>query len=147
MNLLVIHGPNLHLLGRRDPEIYGSATLKELNAAIKKHAAAKGARGRAFQSNSEGEIIDLLTANAAWAGALVINPAAYTHYSYAIRDAIEALGLPAVEVHLSDISKREPFRRASVIKPVCLAQFKGEGPTSYFKAIDYCLGLKNKKSE
>jgi len=147
MNLLVIHGPNLHLLGRREPEIYGSATLKELNAAIKKHAAARGARVRAFQSNSEGEIIDLLTANASWAGALVLNPAAYTHYSYAIRDAIEALGLPAVEVHLSDIAKREPFRRVSVIKPVCLAQFKGEGPTSYFKAIDYCLNLKNKKGE
>lgn len=147
MNLLVIHGPNLHLLGRREPEIYGHATLKELNAAIKKHAAARGARVRAFQSNSEGEIIDLLTANAAWAGALVINPAAYTHYSYAIRDAVEAIGLPAVEVHLSDISRREPFRRVSVIKPVCLAQFKGEGPTSYFKAIDYCLNLKNKKGE
>ena len=147
MNLLVIHGPNLHLLGRRDPEIYGSATLKELNAAIKKYAAAKGARVRAFQSNSEGEIIDLLTANAAWADALVINPAAYTHYSYAIRDAVEAIGLPALEVHLSDISKREPFRRVSVIKPVCLAQFKGEGPTSYFKAIDYCLNLKNTKGE
>lgn len=147
MNLLVIHGPNLHLLGRREPEIYGLATLKELNAAIKKHAAARGARVRAFQSNSEGEIIDLLTANASWADALVINPAAYTHYSYAIRDAVEALGLPAVEVHLSDIAKREPFRRVSVIKPVCLAQFKGEGPTSYFKAIDYCLNLKTKKGE
>lgn len=147
MNLLVIHGPNLHLLGRRDPEIYGRATLKDLNAAIKKHAAARGARVRAFQSNSEGEIIDLLTANASWADALVINPAAYTHYSYAIRDAVEALGLPAVEAHLSDISRREPFRRVSVIKPVCLAQFKGEGPTSYFKGIDYCLNLKNKKGE
>ena len=142
MNILVIHGPNLHLLGARKPEIYGKATLAALNAAIKKRAAGLGAKVRVFQSNSEGEIIDLLTANAAWADALVINPAAYTHYSYAIRDAIEALELPAIEVHLSDISRREPFRRLSVIKPVCLAQFKGEGPLSYFKALDLCLSLK-----
>ncbi len=142
MNVLVIHGPNLHLLGRRRPEIYGDATLARLNAGIKKRAAGLGLRVRIFQSNSEGRIIDLLTANAAWADALVINPAAYTHYSYAIRDAIEALDLPAVEVHLSDISRREPFRRVSVIEPVCLAQFKGEGPRSYFKALDYCLSIR-----
>lgn len=138
MKILVIHGPNLHLLGKREQEIYGKATLDQLNSAIKKHAAGLGARVRIFQSNCEGEIIDLLTTNASWADALVINPAAYTHYSYAIRDAIEALGLPAVEVHLSDISKREPFRRISVIKPVCRAQFKGEGRLSYFKALDLC---------
>lgn len=142
MNILVIHGPNLHLLGRRKPEIYGKVTLKKLNASIKKHAKGLEINIRAFQSNSEGGIIDLLTANAGWADALLINPAAYTHYSYAIRDAIEALGLPAVEVHLSDISKREPFRRISVIKPVCRAQFKGEGTFSYFRALDFCAGLK-----
>jgi 3-dehydroquinate dehydratase-2 len=142
MNVLVIHGPNLHLLGRRSPEIYGKDTLPQLNSAIKKHAAKLGIKVRTFQSNCEGGIIDLLTANAAWAGALVINPAAYTHYSYAIRDAIEAVGIPAVEVHLSDISKREPFRRISVIKPVCRAQFKGGGPASYFKALDLCAKLK-----
>lgn len=142
MNILVIHGPNLHLLGRRKPEIYGKATLAELNAAIKKRAADLGLKVRIFQSNCEGEIIDLLTAKAGWADALVINPAAYTHYSYAIRDAIEALGLPAVEVHLSDISKRELFRRISVIKPVCRAQFKGQGPLSYLKALEFCAKLK-----
>ena len=144
MNILVIHGPNLHLLGRRSPEIYGSQTLAELNAAIKGRAARLGFKTRIFQSNSEGGIIDLLTANAGWADALIINPAAYTHYSYAIRDAIEALGLPAVEVHLSDIAKREPFRRVSVIKPVCLAQLKGEGAGSYLKALDYCASIKLK---
>jgi len=138
MNILVIHGPNLHLLGRRRPEIYGKGTLASLNAGIKEHAAGLKIKVRVFQSNSEGEIIDLLTANSAWADALIINPAAYTHYSYAIRDAIDALETPAVEVHLSDISKREPFRRISVIKPVCLAQLKGEGPASYFKALDLC---------
>lgn len=142
MNVLVIHGPNMHLLGRRNPEIYGTATLARLDLDIKKHAAGLGMKIRAFQSNSEGGIIDLLTANAGWADALVINPAAYTHYSYAIRDAIEALGLPAVEVHLSDISKREPFRKISVIRPVCRAQFKGQGPLSYFKALDLCAKLK-----
>lgn len=145
MNVLVLHGPNLHLLGRRSPEIYGSATLAALNKDIKNHAARRGVKVRLFQSNSEGELIDLLTAHAAWADALVINPGAYTHYSYAIRDAIEALALPAIEVHLSDIARREPFRRVSVIKPVCLAQFKGAGPRSYFKALDYCLSIPLKK--
>lgn len=144
MNVLVIHGPSLHLLGGRKPEIYGKATLAQLNAAIKKRSTELGIKVRAFQSNSEGQIIDLLTANAAWADALVINPAAYTHYSYAIRDAIEALALPAVEVHLSDILKREPFRRLSVIRPVCLAQFRGEGALSYFKALAFCAALKLK---
>ncbi len=139
MNVLVIHGPNLHLLGKRKPGIYGKDTLPRLNAKIKKHAAGLGIKLRVFQSNGEGGIIDLLTANASWAGALIINPGAYTHYSYAIRDAIEAVGLPAVEVHLTDISKREPFRRTSVVKPVCLAQFKGAGAVSYFKALEYCL--------
>ena len=142
MNVLIIHGPNLHLLGRRKPEIYGTATLKQLNAAIRKRADALGFKVRIFQNNCEGTIIDLLTSNAGWADALVINPGAYTHYSYAIRDAIEALDLPAVEAHLTDISKREPFRRVSVIKPVCLARFQGEGPGSYLKALDYCASLK-----
>jgi len=137
MNILVLHGPNLHLLGKRQPELYGSETLAQLNGRVKKHAASLGVKVRIFQSNCEGALIDLLTAHAPWADALVINPAAYTHYSYAIRDAIEGLGLPAVEVHLSDISKREPFRKVSVIKPVCLAQFKGGGAASYLKALDY----------
>lgn len=139
MNILVIHGPSLHLLGKREPEIYGRTTLKQLDASIRARAAGLGAKARCFQSNCEGGIIDLLTANAAWADALVINPAAYTHYSYAIRDAIKALALPAVEVHLTDIHKREPFRKISVIKPVCAARFKGEGPASYIKALEYCV--------
>lgn len=144
MNILVVHGPNLHLLGRRKPELYGRDTLAKLDAAVKKRAAELGLKVRAFQSNCEGAIIDLLTANAGWADALIINPAAYTHYSYAIRDAIEALDLPAVEVHLTDIGVREPFRRISVIKPVCLTQFKGEGTLSYLKALDYCAALAKK---
>ncbi len=132
------------MLGGRKPEIYGKATLARLNSGIRKHAAGLGVKVRIFQSNCEGKIIDLLTANSAWADALIINPAAYTHYSYAIRDAVEALEIPAVEVHLTDISRREPFRRISVIKPVCCAQFKGEGPFSYFKALEYCLRFGDK---
>jgi len=144
MNILIIHGPNLGFLGKREPEIYGRLTLRELNSTIKNHAASKKARVRVFQSNCEGRIIDLIAANAAWADSLIINPAAYTHYSYAIRDAIKASGLPAVEVHLSDISKREPFRKTSVVKPVCVKQIMGLGAGSYLAAIDFCL-LKNAK--
>ncbi|HAH32886.1 MAG TPA: 3-dehydroquinate dehydratase [Elusimicrobia bacterium] len=147
MNLLVIHGPNLHLLGKREPGIYGRITLKALNALIKNHAAARGVKTRCFQSNCEGAIIDLLTANAAWTDALIINPAAYTHYSYAIRDAIKALEMFAVEIHLSDISKREPFRKISVIKPVCVKQIKGFGADSYLKAIDFCLAAAGKNGK
>jgi 3-dehydroquinate dehydratase-2 len=144
MNILVIHGPNLHLLGKREPGVYGALTLKALNALIKTHAAARGAKIRSFQSNCEGGIIDLLTANAAWANTLIINPGAYTHYSYAIRDAIKGLGLRAVEVHLSDIARREPFRKRSVIKAVCVKQIKGFGPASYTRAIDLLLANEKK---
>lgn len=139
MNILVIHGPNMDLLGEREPGIYGRMTLKELNAILKKRAIAEGISMRIFQRNCEGEIIDIIAAQRRWADALVINPAAYTHYSYAIRDAIAACGLPAVEVHLSDTAKREPFRKISVIKPVCMAVFKGEGAVSYIKAVDLIL--------
>ena len=139
MNILVIHGPNLNFLGQREPAVYGSLTLKQLDARIKEHAAAKKTKVRVFQSNCEGRIIDLIAANMAWADWLIINPAAYTHYSYAIRDAIKASGLPAVEVHLSDTAAREPFRRLSVTKTVCLKQIKGLGHNSYLKAVDFAL--------
>ncbi|OGS28635.1 MAG: 3-dehydroquinate dehydratase [Elusimicrobia bacterium RIFOXYA2_FULL_53_38] len=139
MNILVIHGPNLNFLGQREPAVYGSLTLKQLDARIKEYAAAKKAKVRVFQSNCEGRIIDLIAANMAWADWLIINPAAYTHYSYAIRDAIKASGLPAVEVHLSDTAAREPFRRLSVTKTVCLKQIKGLGHNSYLKAVDFAL--------
>jgi 3-dehydroquinate dehydratase-2 len=138
MNVLVLHGPSLDLLGRREPEIYGRLTLAQVNAAIKRLAANLGVRVRIFQSNCEGRIIDLIAANSSWADRLIINPAAYTHYSYAIRDAITASGLPAIEVHLSDTSKREPFRRRSVIKAACVGQIKGLGIDSYLKALHRC---------
>lgn len=135
--ILVMHGPSLGLLGRRRPEIYGPMTLAKLDALIAVRAAELGLRGKFFQSNCEGALIDWLEENAAGARGLIINPAAYTHYSYALRDAIEASGLPAVEVHLSDIARREPFRRISVIKPVCLRQFKGKGARSYIEALEF----------
>jgi len=118
--------------------IYGKGALRQLNAAIRKRAAGK-AKVRIFQSNCEGRLIDLIEENASWADWLIINPAAYTHYSYAIRDAISASGLPAVEVHLSDISRREPFRRVSVIKAVCVKQLKGFGFDSYLRAVDLAV--------
>ncbi len=137
--ILVIHGPNLNLLGEREPQIYGSQTLEELNAGIRRFADQHGVEVKFFQSNHEGAIIDVLQNERHWAEGVVINPAAFTHYSYAIRDAIAAVGLPTVEVHLSDIHRREEFRRVSVIAPVCLAQVSGKGYQSYLVAIERLL--------
>ncbi|HAR42022.1 MAG TPA: type II 3-dehydroquinate dehydratase [Bdellovibrionales bacterium] len=139
MNLLVVHGPNLNLLGEREPEIYGDLTLAKVNTRIRKFCADREIRVRIFQSNGEGAIIDYLHRNRKWADSLVINPGAYTHYSYAIRDAIAAISLPTVEAHLSDIHKREKFRRKSVIGPVCHAQVSGLGWKSYLRAIEILL--------
>lgn len=137
MKLLVIHGPNLKTLGKRKPEVYGALTLSEINNQIKKEAEKHNSEVKIFQSNFEGGIIDFIEDNSSWAEAIIINPAAYTHYSYAIRDAIEACGLPAAEVHLSDVESREDFRKISVIMPVCEIRFKGEGINSYLKAVKY----------
>ena len=138
-NVLVVHGPNLNLLGTREVEIYGDLTLDDINDCIRKAAREAGASVRFFQANGEGELIDFLHKQRKWADALVINPAAYTHYSYALRDAIAAIAVPAVEVHLSDIKKREPFRRVSVIRPVCLAQISGKGWRSYTMGLALVL--------
>ena len=143
MKILVIHGPNLNLLGTRKPEIYGTETLDQVNQAIRSHAADKGARATCVQSNSEGKIIDFIHehchGNNRSHSALIINPGAYTHYSIAIRDAIEATEVPAVEVHLSDIHNREDFRQHSVIAPVCIKQISGRGLDGYLEAIDVVL--------
>jgi 3-dehydroquinate dehydratase-2 len=142
MNILVLHGPNLNLLGEREPDIYGKTTLGELNALIKEHAGKRAAL-RFFQSNHEGGLIDLIHKHRKWAHGLVFNPGAYTHYSYALRDAVEGARVPTVEVHLSDIHKREEFRRISVIAPVCLAQIAGKGVNSYLEAVDRLLEKKH----
>ncbi len=139
--ILVVHGPNLNLLGTREPGVYGTMTLAELNRRLRAMARERGVVLRIFQSNSEGALIDCLHANRRWAHGVVLNPAAYTHYSYALRDAVVAVGLPAVEVHLSDIHKREPFRSVSVIEPVCVKQIFGLGWESYAKGIETLLAL------
>ena len=139
--LLVVNGPNLNLLGTREPEIYGSMTLDQLNKSIMDYceSISNEIGLRFFQSNHEGAIIDIIHDNRQWANGLIINPGAYTHYSYAIRDAISGVQIPTVEVHLSDIHNREEFRNISVIAPVCLAQISGLGKNSYFQGIDVLL--------
>jgi 3-dehydroquinate dehydratase-2 len=140
MKILILHGPNLNLLGEREPEVYGSMTLAQLNAKLKAHAAKRRCTLRIQQSNSEGALIDLLHKNRKWADAVVFNPGAYTHYSYALRDAVASICLPTIEVHLSDIQKREKFRRVSVIAPVCKAQISGHGWQSYTLAMEALIG-------
>lgn len=134
--LLVVHGPNLNLLGERSPEIYGRETLEELNVKILAYAETFGLTVKFFQSNSEGALIDFIQENRKWADGMVINPAAYTHTSIALRDAIEGCNIPTVEVHLSKVEEREPFRRHSMISDVCVATFSGFGPESYLKGIE-----------
>lgn len=140
--ILIIHGPNLHLLGLREPDVYGHMTLDEINAGIKKYVKGKGISLKIFQSNCEGRIIDIITANIKWADFIIINPGAFTHYSYAIRDCIKAVNIPTIEVHLSDIKNREEFRKKSVIKDVVISQIYGKGIYSYFDAIELCLKKK-----
>lgn len=135
MKILVVNGPNLNLLGTREPDVYGTMTLPELEAYIAAYALHHDITF--FQSNSEGALIDCLHDNRAQVDAVIINPAAYTHYSIALRDAIAAIDLPTVEVHLSDIENREAFRQISVIKEVCVAQMSGKGKDSYTSAIDF----------
>ena len=123
-NILVIHGPNLNLLGEREPEIYGSKTLHDINNEIANFAKELKLLTKIYQSNSEGKLIDFIHENRKWADGIVINPGAYTHYSIAIRDAIASVNLPAIEVHLTDIMKREDFRKVSVISDVCVKRMR-----------------------
>lgn len=135
--IFIIHGPNLNLLGTRDPEQYGTLTLDKVNTSIRLKARDLNLETRIIQTNHEGRIIDLLHKRRKWADGVVINPGAFTHYSYAIRDAIEALKIPVVEVHLSNIYKREEFRKISVLKDVCAAQMYGKKSESYLEALEF----------
>lgn len=139
MKILVINGPNLNLLGKRKPEIYGTETLGEIMDALSVFLAGKDCEAEFFQSNHEGAIIDRIHEAMGNTDGIIINPGAYTHYSYAIRDAIEAVSIPTVEVHLSDIHGREPFRAVSVIEPVCIAQVSALGSKSYFVGAEILL--------
>jgi 3-dehydroquinate dehydratase II len=131
----VMHGVNLDQLGRRDPGHYGGLTLTELEMGIAEAASHLGLSTRFFQSNHEGEFVEHLHGLAGLADAVILNPGAWTHYSYAIRDALELTGLPAVEVHLSNVDEREPFRRESVIRDLCFARVAGKGPDGYREAL------------
>ena len=131
----VMHGVNLDQLGRRDPTHYGGLTLTELELAISQAAAGLGLRTRFFQTNHEGEFVEHLHGLEGLADGILLNPGAWTHYSYAIRDALELARLPAVEIHLSDVDAREPFRRESVIRDLCVARVSGRGPHGYTEAL------------
>jgi 3-dehydroquinate dehydratase II len=135
LKMLIVHGPNLNLLGEREPEVYGAGTIDDLNRAVASLALELQVEVEFFQSNHEGAIIDFLHERRKSADGVVINPGALTHYSYALRDAIAGVQMPAVEVHLSDIHRREPFRRTSVTREVCIAQISGKGFNSYFEGL------------
>lgn len=144
MRVLVLHGPNLNLLGEREPHIYGNRTLAEVNEQISAEAGRLRLEVRCEQYNGEGQLIDALHAARTQYAGVVINPGAYAHYSYAIADAITAIGLPVVEVHLSNIASREPFRRKSVTASACRAVISGLGATGYILALRALAGTLEK---
>ena len=139
-NILILHGPNLNLLRTREPGVYGAMTLAEINARLEHVAAERCAELRILQSNHEGALVDAIHAARGWADGILINPGALTHYSYALRDAIAAVGIPTIEVHLSNVYAREPFRHVSVIAPVCRGQISGLGPVGYVLGLIALLG-------
>jgi len=136
MNVVVLHGPNLNLLGEREPQLYGRTTLAELDARIAARAAELGLTVRCYQSNHEGSLIDFIQQERKWAQGLVINAGALTHYSWALRDAVAATGLPCIEVHISDVSRRETWRQFSVFEDVRKGLVAGKGVGSYLEALE-----------
>ena len=135
IKVCVLHGPNLNLLGIREPDVYGQDTFDEMNRKIKDRARELEMEARIFQFNSEGEIIDAIHESLQWADCIIINPGAYTHYSYAIRDALAAVRLPTIEIHLTNIHQRDEWRRHSVIAPVSTGQIIGFGTNGYRLAL------------
>ncbi len=139
--ILVIHGPNLNLLGTREPDIYGNFTIEQINNELKKIAKKNGAKIEILQSNHEGEIVDAIGGAKKKFDCILINPAAYTHTSVAIRDAISAVGIPTIEVHLSNIYAREEFRHTSLVAPVVTGQISGFGINSYMLGLETAIEL------
>jgi 3-dehydroquinate dehydratase-2 len=142
---MVLHGPNLNLLGTREPDVYGRTTLADIDRMLAERAKSRGATVECWQSNIEGELVDKIQAARGRAQAIIINPAAYTHTSVAIADALKAVALPAVEIHLSNVHAREPFRQQSFVAPVCVGTIGGFGARGYALALDAVLDLLEEK--
>ena len=142
MKLLVINGPNLNLLGIREPDIYGAETYAELCRRVREHAEARGVDVELYQSNHEGDLIDRIQLAYGNTDGIVINPGGYTHTSVALLDAVKAVGIPTVEVHVSDVSSREEFRQVSYIRLACIATITGHGLDGYLEAMDLLIGGK-----
>ncbi len=145
MKILVVNGPNLNLLGKREPEVYGDKTLEELNNHLKELADELKVNIELFQSNSEGALIDFIQDKGFDADGMIINPGAFTHYSYALRDAIASVGINTIEVHITNIYSREDFRRESVVAPVCMGTVAGLGFYGYAVALSYFSDLSGDK--
>jgi 3-dehydroquinate dehydratase II len=141
IKILVLHGPNLNLLGTREPSIYGKTTLEQINGRLRDMAANHDCEIETFQSNSEGELIDMIQKKGVSIDGLIVNLGAYTHYSLALRDAISALAKPTIEVHISNIYARESFRHVSVTAPVCQGMITGLGWRGYLLALEALVGL------
>ena len=139
MKLLVINGPNLNMLGIREPGIYGRATYDDLVTMIREHCENNGVTVTFFQSNHEGSLVDAIQSAYGTQDGIIINPGAYTHTSIALLDAVKAVGIPTVEVHISDVDSREPFRRVSYIRSACVKTISGRGFDGYIEAADYLL--------
>ncbi len=147
MKILILHGPNLNLLGSREPSIYGNLTLEQINGQLSELAAELGVAVACRQSNHEGELIDILQEAAGEMSAVVFNPGAYAHYSYALRDTVAAIGIPTIEVHLTNIHAREDFRRCSVIAPAASGQISGLGANGYLLALRAAVELASARED